>query len=72
MLLQYRIFQCTILSRTVVPVTTERGFTMKTLADYTKQAIIETIADITSEHTLEYIYSMIMAALVAETHQEGC
>lgn len=45
---------------------------MLTHADYTRNAIIETVEDITNESVLNYIYTMIMAALVAEKHQEDC
>lgn len=45
---------------------------MLTHVDYTRNAIIETITDITNEKTLDYIYSMVMAVLVAERHQEDC
>lgn len=44
---------------------------MQTYVDYTKNAIIETVAEITSEPILEYIYSMVMAALVAEKNREN-
>ena len=40
--------------------------------EYTKKAIMETISEIEDEQLLDYIYSIVMAALVAGTHQEAC
>lgn len=45
---------------------------MTTRLDFTKEAIIETVSEINDERLLDYIYSMLMAALVAGTHQEAC
>ena len=45
---------------------------MTTKVEFTKNAIIETISELADERLLDYIYSMIMAALVAEMHQEAC
>ena len=43
---------------------------MQTYMEYIRKAIIETVSEVTSAPTLEYIYSMVMAAHVAETSQE--
>lgn len=70
-LLQNASFQCTLSERTNVLVTGEGGFTMQTYAEYTKQAIIDTVAELTSVPLLEYINAMLMAALAAEKRREG-
>jgi len=44
---------------------------MQTYAEYTKQAIIDTVAELTSVPLLEYINAMLMAALAAEKRREG-
>lgn len=46
--------------------------TSTTYADYLKRAIIETVLDIQDEKLLNYIHSMLMATVAAETHQEDC
>ena len=43
---------------------------MTTKMEFTKNAIIETVSELADERLLDYIYSMIMSALVAETHRE--
>ncbi len=45
---------------------------MTTKVEFTKNAIIETVSELTDERLLDYLYSVIMAALVAETHREAC
>jgi hypothetical protein len=45
---------------------------MTTKIEFTKNAIVEVVSELTDERLLDYLYSMIMAALVAETHQEAC
>ena len=41
-----------------------------TYADYLKRAIIETVLDISDEKLLNYIHTMLMAAVTAETQTE--
>lgn len=43
-----------------------------TYVDYLKRAITETISGITDEKKLNYIHTMVMNAVIAETQQEGC
>lgn len=44
--------------------------TSTTYADYLKRAIIETVLDISDEKLLNYIHTMLMAAVTAETQTE--
>lgn len=39
-------------------------------SDYMKQAIIDTIAELQDDKILQYIYTMVMSAIPAETLQE--
>lgn len=43
-----------------------------TYANYLKRAIIETVLDINDEKTLNYIYTMLMAAVTVEKQTEDC
>ena len=43
---------------------------MQTRLNYMKNAIINTVAEITEESLMEYIYSMVMAALIKEKRPE--
>lgn len=46
--------------------------TSSTYADYLKRAIIETVLDTNDEKLLNYIHTMLMAAVTAETQTEDC
>lgn len=46
--------------------------TSTTYTDYLKRAIVETVLDTNDERLLNYIYTTLMAAVTAETQQEGC
>ncbi len=43
--------------------------TSPTYADYLKRAIIETVLDTSDEKLLNYIYTMLMAAVAAEAQK---
>jgi hypothetical protein len=43
-----------------------------TYADYLKGAIIETVSVLSDEKTLNYIYTMLMGAVTAETQTTDC
>lgn len=43
-----------------------------TRLEFTRNAIVETISEITDEGLLDYFYSVIMSALTAETRREAC
>lgn len=43
-----------------------------TYADYLKKAIIETVLDINDEKTLNYIHTILMTAVTAETPKADC
>lgn len=46
--------------------------TSTTYADYLKRVIITTVLDTGDEKLLNYIYTMLMSALTAETQKEDC
>jgi hypothetical protein len=45
---------------------------MTTKLEFTKNAIIETVSELTDERLVDYFYTVIMTVLAAETHQEVC
>jgi hypothetical protein len=71
-MLSIQNYSCSITLEHSFSMPLERTAKTMTRLEFTKNAIIETVSDIADEQLLDYIYTVLMTALVAGTHPEAC